>query len=124
MIHVKKKVPLYIYLTAGLFYNGTTGQLPCFNTTEEFIECADPTGCGTGPAALAWDYQVHNMIIIIIIICQELCYVKNYVGVICVINLISLIPRLLPCMAWPLGFQNMNTVFVILGQSESDLGDP
>ena len=42
----------------GLFYNGTTGQLTCFNTTKEFIECADPTGCGTGPDSLAWDYQV------------------------------------------------------------------
>ena len=43
----------------GLFYNGTTGQLTCFNTTEEFIECADPTGCGIGPDSLAWDYQVN-----------------------------------------------------------------
>lgn len=42
---------------AGLFYNGTTGHLSCFNITSEFIECADPTGCGTGPASLSWDYQ-------------------------------------------------------------------
>ena len=46
------------FFYAGLFYNGTTGQLTCFNTTEEFIECADPTGCGIGPDSLAWDYQV------------------------------------------------------------------
>ena len=42
----------------GLFYNGTNGQLTCFDTEKEFIECADPTGCGLGPAAEAWDYQV------------------------------------------------------------------
>jgi dipeptidyl-peptidase-2 len=42
---------------AGLFYNGTTGHLTCFNITSEFIECADPTGCGTGPTSLSWDYQ-------------------------------------------------------------------
>jgi len=42
----------------GLFYNGTTGQLKCFNITDEFVECADPTGCGIGPASLSWDFQV------------------------------------------------------------------
>ena len=49
---------IHPFIHPGLFYNGTTGQLACFNTTEEFIECADPTGCGTGPDSLAWDYQV------------------------------------------------------------------
>ncbi len=43
---------------AGLFYNGTAGRLPCNNIETQFIECADPTGCGTGPAATSWDYQV------------------------------------------------------------------
>ncbi|XP_064395682.1 dipeptidyl peptidase 2-like [Halichondria panicea] len=42
---------------AGLFYNGTAGRLPCNNIETQFIECADPTGCGTGPAATSWDYQ-------------------------------------------------------------------
>eukprot|EP00731_Ephydatia_muelleri_P033891 Em0041g4a len=44
-------------LAAGLFYNGTGGTLKCFNITDEFIECADPTGCGLGPDSLSWDYQ-------------------------------------------------------------------
>ena len=68
---VHLEVPLYMCFTAGLFYNGTTGQLSCFNTTEEFIECADPTGCGTGPAALAWDYQVCTYIMHESMSCQS-----------------------------------------------------
>ena len=48
---------------AGLFYNGTTGNLTCFNIDEEFIECADATGCSTGNAAISWDYQV----------CMQMC---------------------------------------------------
>ena len=42
----------------GLFYNGTGGNLTCYDIEEEFIECADPTGCGVGPDAMAWDFQV------------------------------------------------------------------
>ena len=42
---------------AGVFYN-STGRLSCFNNTKEYVECADPTGCGSGPAAQAWEYQV------------------------------------------------------------------
>jgi len=45
-------------MCVGLFYNGTNGNLTCFNITSEFLECADVTGCGTGPAAVSWDYQV------------------------------------------------------------------
>ena len=44
----------------GLFYNGTNGNLSCFDIKSEFIECADVTGCGTGPAAISWDYQVSS----------------------------------------------------------------
>jgi dipeptidyl-peptidase-2 len=43
---------------AGLFYNGTGGGLTCFDTLSEFVECADQTGCGTGPDGTAWDIQV------------------------------------------------------------------
>ncbi|XP_063685049.1 dipeptidyl peptidase 2-like [Bolinopsis microptera] len=42
---------------AGLLYNGTDGTKSCFNIYEDFIECADITGCGTGPEAKAWDFQ-------------------------------------------------------------------
>jgi len=42
---------------AGLYYNGTNGTLKCFNITEEFVECADQTGCGLGPSGWSWDYQ-------------------------------------------------------------------
>ena len=52
---------VHIYYPIGLFYNGTNGTLSCFNIAEEFIECADPTGCGTGPAAAAWDYQARQI---------------------------------------------------------------
>ena len=45
-------------ITSGLFYNGTGGSLKCFDIEKEYIECADPTGCGLGPSSLAWDYQV------------------------------------------------------------------
>jgi len=42
---------------AGLFYNGTTGTLACFNITDEYVECADQTGCGLNSDGQAWDYQ-------------------------------------------------------------------
>jgi dipeptidyl-peptidase-2 len=43
----------------GIFYPmDQSPSGPCHNITADFIECADPTGCGVGPNALAWDYQV------------------------------------------------------------------
>ncbi|XP_064616053.1 dipeptidyl peptidase 2-like [Liolophura sinensis] len=44
-------------LASGVLYNGTTGQLKCFDIKAEFVDCADPSGCGTGPNGMAWDYQ-------------------------------------------------------------------
>jgi len=51
---------------AGLYYN-SSGPLQCFNIWDEFVECADQTGCGTGPSGLSWDYQA----------CGEIVYFPN-----------------------------------------------
>ncbi|KAK7095230.1 hypothetical protein V1264_006666 [Littorina saxatilis] len=43
---------------SGMYYGADASHSPpCFNITADFIECADPTGCGVGPNAFAWDYQ-------------------------------------------------------------------
>lgn len=44
-----------LYQASEIFYN-STGRL-CFDIWADFIECADPTGCGLGFNSRAWDYQ-------------------------------------------------------------------
>jgi dipeptidyl-peptidase II len=44
-------------VVAGLPYNGTSGDMTCFDIFTEYYECADQSGCGTGPSGIAWDYQ-------------------------------------------------------------------
>lgn len=37
--------------------NNSSGTQKCFNIWNEYIDCADPTGCGLGTDSISWDYQ-------------------------------------------------------------------
>ena len=55
--HVSSKVEGLAEVTA-LVYNSTNGILTCLDPDTEYIECADPTGCGLGLDSPTQDHQV------------------------------------------------------------------
>ena len=53
---------------AGMYFNGTANnELKCFNISDEFVQCADQTGCTPGVGTIAEDYQL----------CTEIVYQMN-----------------------------------------------
>ncbi|CAE8724205.1 unnamed protein product [Polarella glacialis] len=50
-------------LAAAVGMPYSTGDGKCIDMFTAFVECADQTGCGTGDAAKAWDYQMCTEVI-------------------------------------------------------------
>jgi len=49
---------------SGMYYNASADyMLTCFNMSEEYVECADQTGCGLGDDAISWNYQMCTEIV-------------------------------------------------------------
>ena len=49
----------------GFYYNASySNQLTCYNLTEEYIECADQTGCGLGSDSTSWNYQMCTEVVV------------------------------------------------------------
>ena len=73
---------------AGVMYNASK-SLSCFDIMTEFIECADPTGCGLGNNAMAADYQARKLVICCVFtlnICSTVCRNKRDVKIsLCII---------------------------------------
>ena len=57
MASVSSKVEGLAEVTA-LVYNSTNGILTCLDPDTEYIECADPTGCGLGLDSPTQDHHV------------------------------------------------------------------